>query len=263
MNIILGVVLILFMILEMLFPLRVNREKKVNRLIHNFSFALVALPITRLLTLPLVYGVVLWASKQNMGLLNILDLDPRTEFAIGFLFLDYTLYWWHLANHKIAFLWRFHQVHHADKDMDAATALRFHFGELTLSAGFRCMLAAIFGFGLPALMAFDLAVTSFAIFHHSNFKLPQKLDRFLSYLIVTPLYHQTHHSFYQNETDSNYSAILSVWDRIHQSFKGFFSPSEITIGLPVYEKENYSFFNLLKMPLFKLKKWPSEFKSRL
>ena len=65
--------------------------------------------------------------------------------VLEILFLDYTLWIWHWLNHKVPFLWRFHLVHHIDRDLDASTALRFHFGEMTLSIGFRLVQVAILG----------------------------------------------------------------------------------------------------------------------
>lgn len=260
--IILGFVFFSFVLLEYLFPLRQRRADYLKRFVHNFSLTLLSSPITKLLTLPLVYYVVGAVNKQGLGLLNFISLDHTVQNVLGFLCLDYTIYWWHVLNHKVRFFLRFHQVHHSDKDMDASTVLRFHAGELIFSALVRCVVALVVGFRLEVLIAFDITVTSLATFHHSNLKLPVKLERFLSLLIVTPLFHQNHHSYYLNETDSNYSTIFSFWDRIHKTFTEFKLPNQVTIGVPSFEKTELSFLELLIMPFKKILAWPAPFLKR-
>lgn len=254
-------VLLLFAILENIFPLRVRKEGTAKRYITNILISLFDLPFTRLLTLPLVFFVASFVERSQLGLLNFLKLNSTLHFILGFLLLDYFIYWWHRANHEIRFFWRFHQVHHEDRDMDASTALRFHFGELILSALVRIILILIFGFKIKTILIFDLTVTSVAIFHHSNLLLPSWLEKRLIKVIVTPLFHQNHHSYFQKETDSNYSAIFSVWDRLHKSHTEEMGSEKITIGLPFFQ-EKISFLGLIKMPLNKLKAWPSQYIQR-
>ncbi|MGZ3790025.1 MAG: sterol desaturase family protein [Bacteriovorax sp.] len=254
-------VLMTFILLEHIYPLRVRRESLIKRSLTNLGLALLALPFTRLLTYPFVYSVASFAERSHWGILNLFKLQGPFHLILGFLLLDYFIYWWHLANHRVRFLWRFHQVHHADKDMDASTALRFHFGELLLSALVRIGLILIFGFKIETLMIFDLTVTTVAIFHHSNLKLPLWLEGPISKIIVTPLFHQNHHSFYKRETDSNYSAVFSIWDRLHGSHTSEMSPEKIVIGLPTF-LEKLSLLDLLAMPFAKLKQWPMDLLKR-
>lgn len=260
--IIVMVVLVVCLLMEALFPLRIRRDRTSLRWLHNFSMAIVALPFTRLLALPLVYFFISLSTQYQWGLLNLVSGPAWALNLAGFILLDYCLYWWHVGLHRLKFLWRFHQVHHSDKDMDATTALRFHFGELLLSAALRCALAVVLGFSLETLIVFDLAVTSVSLFHHSNLKLPPTLERILGLLIVTPLFHQSHHSFVLAETDSNFSAIFNFWDKLHRSFSGLFKPSQITIGIPALEVETLTFYKLIKMPVQKVTDWPSQFKER-
>lgn len=251
-----------FLLLEKFFPLRQDTMKKSERLKDNILLAIIGIPFTRFLAYPLVYKIAVKTEGQRLGLFHQLNLSNVVLFLLSFLVLDYLLYWWHRFNHRIPFLWRFHQVHHADPDMDASTALRFHFGELLLSSALRVILIFVFGFSLPVLMSFDVMVTGVALFHHSNLKLNSKLEIFLIQFIVTPRFHQNHHSYFQKETDSNYSAILSVWDRLHGTHTQELEAVVVTIGLPDIGKIRPGLIELITMPVKKLRAWPSKFISR-
>lgn len=255
-------VFIFFYILERKYPLRVEKMRKSSRVKDNLLLAVLGIPFTRFLAYPIVYKVALNVEKDHVGLLQHLVLNEVLLIVLSFLLLDYLLYWWHRLNHRISFLWRFHQVHHADPEMDASTALRFHFGELLLSSGLRVILILVFGFPLKILLAFDVLVTCCALFHHSNLKLPYLLEKSLIRFIVTPHFHQNHHSYFQKETDSNFSAIFSVWDRIHRTHTKEIASSEITIGLPAIGKVMPGFLNLVVMPVKKVSAWPLKFISR-
>lgn len=259
--IILGV-LSIFLILENLFPLRKRRDQSL-RFFHNFFLTVLALPITKLLTLPLVLFVAYTAEVKGHGILNVLSLNPSLHFLLGFLILDYTLYWWHVANHRLRFFWRFHQVHHTDRDMDVTTALRFHFGELVLSAFMRCVLILIFGMQIETILIFDLVVTSATIFHHSNLKLPLWIEKILNLVIVTPLYHQNHHSYYQSETNSNFATIFNFWDRFHFSYTSSHRPEDITIGHPAFNDGKVQFLELIRMPFKVIRNWPQSWRKRI
>jgi sterol desaturase/sphingolipid hydroxylase (fatty acid hydroxylase superfamily) len=126
--------------------------------------------------------------------------------ALDLLLLDGLIYWWHRANHEVPLLWRFHRVHHLDRFLDASTAVRFHFGEVALSAAARA--------GVIVLLALVLAA---AIFHHSNLRLPAPLERALALIVVTPSIHWVHHHRRRIDTDANYSTVLSLWDRLFRS----------------------------------------------
>lgn len=258
----LGIVLASCFILEMVFPLRKKRDQLSSRLFKNSAMALLAFPFTRFLALPVVFLVINFTQTHQWGLLQVLELPPILENLLVIALLDYSLYWWHVSTHYFPLLWRFHQVHHSDKDMDSTTALRFHFGELLLSTAIRCLMAMILGFKLESLMLFDVMVTSFSLFHHSNLKLHPKLDLVLSKIVVTPLFHQSHHSFFQNETNANFSTIFNFWDKLHQSVVPKFPPEQITIGVPALEGEKLNFFLLVRLPFMRLKSWPLELKKR-
>ena len=133
------------------------------------------------------------------------------------LLLDFLIYWWHLANHRIPLLWRFHEVHHLDRFLDTTSALRFHFGEVLLSALARASAIYLRGFPFSSILAFETLLLIATLFHHSNLRLPAGLESALSLLIITPSIHWVHHHARRSDTDSNYGTIFSFWDRFFAS----------------------------------------------
>ena len=159
----------------------------------------------------------IWAAENGIGLLHWLEGSrglPAWSHAVGaVLLLDLWMYLWHRINHSIPFLWRFHRIHHNDPKMDVTTANRFHTGEIVLSSLFRIPVIALLGVHLWELVLYEGLMFAVVQFHHANVGLPERLDRVLRAVVVTPTMHKVHHSRWRPETDSNYSALLSVWDR--------------------------------------------------
>ena len=163
--------------------------------------------------------------------------------------LDYTLWFWHYANHRVPFLWRFHLVHHADRDLDGSTAFRFHFGEHALSVPVRALQVAAIGVEPGALWVFQVVLLASVVFHHSNVRLPVGLERVLVRFVVTPRMHGIHHSIVREETDSNWSSGLTVWDRLHGTLRLDVPQEEITIGVPAFrEPEQVTLGRSLALP---------------
>lgn len=194
--------------------------------------------VAKNLSLAGVNAVLSWAVVVPVSALAASHaLDWRPEWWSGWaglmldlLILDCWIYWWHRANHELPILWRFHEVHHLDEFLDASSALRFHFGEVFLSSLVRA--AVIFLLGVPLLnvVIFETLLAVVAIFHHSNIRLPVWLERALSFLIVTPSIHWVHHHAIRRDTDSNYSALLSVWDRLFGSRSATRRTPDMPIG---------------------------------
>ena len=149
--------------------------------------------------------------------------------AADLLLLDLLIYWWHRANHVVPLLWRFHAVHHYDRFLDTTTAVRFHAGEVLLSAAARAVIIVLLAFPLRSVLIFETLVLLAALFHHSNLRLPPALERRLSRLVVTPSIHWVHHHRLRADTDSNYSTILSLWDPLFASR----SPTQRAPDMPI------------------------------
>jgi sterol desaturase/sphingolipid hydroxylase (fatty acid hydroxylase superfamily) len=157
------------------------------------------------------------------------------EIAAALVLMDYTFYIWHVLMHRVPLLWRFHLVHHADLDLDASTALRFHFTEMLASVPWRA--AQVFLIGLTPL-TFSLWQCVFLIsilFRHSNIELPISWEQWLNKLIVTPRMHGIHHSIVERETNSNWSSGLTVWDWLHGTLRLNVPQTEVTIGVPAFQ----------------------------
>jgi sterol desaturase/sphingolipid hydroxylase (fatty acid hydroxylase superfamily) len=163
--------------------------------------------------------------------------------------LDYTLYLWHVLVHRAPWLWRFHVVHHIDLDLDATTALRFHFAELVLSVPWRAAQILLVGVSPLALSVWQTLLMLSVLFHHSNVRLAVGLERKINLLVVTPRMHGIHHSVVEEETNSNWSSGLTLWDRLHGTLRLDVPQDAIDIGVPAYrEPREVGLGSMLALP---------------
>src|SRR5437763_1335227 len=119
--------------LEQLFPLRRERGALLGRLAVNFAISVFTFLAALTLVQPAAHRALHWAAEKPLGLVHIIKMAPAVRFILSFLLVDLSFYYWHLANHRVPFLWRFHNVHHIDPDLDVSSAIRLHFGEIALS----------------------------------------------------------------------------------------------------------------------------------
>jgi len=230
-------VLVLLFLAERHFPLRHLRKPLLRRLFVNGCMSLLTLITALALVRPTVLSTLAWTDKNEFGFLFLFSLPGWIEGILGFLLLDLSFYYWHRMNHQISFLWRFHNVHHFDPDMDVSTGFRFHFVEVVFSVLFRALQMVTLGITLPVFLLYEFSFQTVTYFHHSNLRLYGKFDRFLNLFMVTPCMHGVHHSNYHNETNSNYSVICSLWDRLHRTFDDDTPQSNILIGVPGYSQD--------------------------
>lgn len=216
---------------------RCLRSRKMSRLKRIETNSVVAIPsfsLLRFLLLPVMVWLAMKNTKLKFGFNYLYKAHPVVKGFVACLIMDYTNYIWHRLNHCIPFLWRFHLVHHTDVDLDVSTAFRFHFGELIGSVFFRGGFAFLSGATPLTVLLYEILFEAETQFHHSNWKLPYKFENHLNRIIVTPRMHGIHHSNVKPETDSNYSVIFSVWDRIHNTLDLNKKQNEIVIGVPAY-----------------------------
>jgi sterol desaturase/sphingolipid hydroxylase (fatty acid hydroxylase superfamily) len=191
-----------------------------------------------------------WAQANRFGILEWSEMPTWVEAAAAVLLFDFWTYWWHRMNHRIPFLWRFHRLHHSDPYMDVTTASRFHLGEIFMSSALRIPFIILIGADLWHLALYETIMFSIVQLHHANIGLPPALDRFLRSVIVTPAMHKVHHSRRQRETDSNYTSLLSVWDRLFRSFRLRDELHDIRFGLENYDdRDKQTIFGMLKTPI--------------
>jgi sterol desaturase/sphingolipid hydroxylase (fatty acid hydroxylase superfamily) len=208
------VAFILFSALELSFPWRqwplavLQRSYMVN----------IGIFVINNLVLPLLSVSTLLALAERYSGSSLLDgLPPLTQAVLSLLLFDLTLYFWHWISHKFAWLWQFHRVHHSDPTMNVSTAFRVHMLDHLTMMGFK--LAYVIGFGVSkeTLVWNEAITTLFLMFHHSN--LTFKGEGILGHLVIVPYLHRLHHSTQRREHDSNYGAVLSVWDRLFGTLK--------------------------------------------
>lgn len=217
--------LLAFVILERLFPVA-RWVGGMARVAKNLALGLCNVAIGPLIVIPVT---VFAAGQAPLWRPDV--LTGWSGLAFDIVALDFWIYWWHRANHKAPFLWRFHAVHHLDETLDASTALRFHFGEVVLSAVARAVVIFLIAIPLTSVLVFESLLAVVTIFHHSNLKLPRSLERALSFVIVTPSIHWIHHHAERADTDSSYATLLSLWDRLFGSRSLTVRTAELPIGL--------------------------------
>lgn len=208
-------------------PLRLPVEPKARRVARNLALAASGAAALAILERPVVEPLARLMEKKRWGLAR---LPPVLAVPLSIALLDYTLYLWHVLTHRVPLLWRFHLVHHADLDLDASTALRFHFGELAISVAFRTAQVAVLGVAPLPLSLWRTLLQLSILFHHSNLRLDPRFESLLSRWIVTPRLHGIHHTASIEETDSNWSSGLTLWDRLHGTLRT--RESGLPIGLP-------------------------------
>lgn len=198
---------------------------------------------------PLTSRLSKWVRRRRFGLLQWIRLPRWMEVGLSVALLDYTLYVWHVLTHRIPFLWRFHRVHHADRDLDASTALRFHFLEMVLSVPWRCLQVLAIGAAPYSLALWQSTTLAAILFHHSNVRLPKRLEGRLSRLFMTPRLHGIHHSVVPEEVNSNWSTIFSWPDALHGTRRTDVAQEDIDIGVPeVHERSELTLGKLVRMP---------------
>ena len=235
------VILILSLGLLSALELRVPKEKWSAKSIRqsyktNFSlfiFNSLIMSLLSAVSLPLL-------AKHNSGhglLSNI--ADPTSKAVLAFLALDFLLYVWHKASHSFDYLWRFHRVHHNDPSLNVSTGFRVHVVELFIIHILKAVLIIAMGMSQMMVLTNELVMTLFIMFHHTNISF--KGEKWLGLMIIVPYLHRTHHSTERAEHDSNYGAVLSVWDRI------FGTLSELEpAGIGIKCSSPLDFVNLLK-----------------
>jgi sterol desaturase/sphingolipid hydroxylase (fatty acid hydroxylase superfamily) len=221
----LGVFLGLFALLatlEVLAPRRVPAQPRSTRWFTNMSIMVLDTLALRALAIALPFlaiGAAMDAGRMGWGLFNALDWPLWVEVVLAILILDLAIWAQHLVTHKLPILWRFHRVHHADRDFDVTTALRFHPVEILASMLLKIGLVYLLGPAALAVLLFEIILNGTAMFNHSNLRLPLWLDRVVRLVLVTPDMHRVHHSIHRHEHDSNYGFALSVWDRIFRTYR--------------------------------------------
>nr|WP_245165243.1 sterol desaturase family protein [Stappia sp. 28M-7] len=224
---------------ELALPRRALIFSRARRWTTNLAIVATDTAVLRIVFPMAAVGVAQWAGDQGLGLFPALGMPLWIAGLLGFVLLDFAVWAEHWASHKIPLLWRIHRMHHADRDIDLTTALRFHPLEIVLSMVWKAAVVVAFGIPVMAVLVFEVVLNGAAMFNHANVRLPLTLDRWLRLLVVTPDMHRVHHSVIRRETDSNYGFNLAIWDRLFGTYVA--QPAKghegMTIGLDEYQHE--------------------------
>ncbi len=253
-----AVLFVTLALLQWKWPLRLQHSGVINRILRNALFSLPGFALARLSLVPIPLLASLWAAHHHGGLLRWLPFPTPfwLTFGVGLVLMDYLYWWWHVALHLVPFLWRFHNVHHCDLDMDVSTSLRFHLGEVVLSVPFRVLAVLVFGIDFASLVVFELLFETANFFEHSNWRIPLAIERLLHLFFVTPRMHGIHHSIVERETNSNWGTVFSWWDKLHRTLRRDIPQSEITIGVASYRNEQeLTWGRLFLLPFQKQRPW--------
>lgn len=231
------VVLIALWTLEGIVPAFSGRHRRSGHAAHNLMLGLINGVVAAVLFGTALLAVTEWARHESFGLLQQFAWPAPAEWLIALIAFDLWMYAWHRLNHTVPLLWRFHAVHHADRELDVTSAVRFHTGEIVLSSLARLAVLPLLGMTMPQLLLYEAVLLPVILFHHSNVNIPPRLDAALRWIIPTPWMHWVHHSRLQPETDSNYGSVLSLWDRLFRTFRLRADPRLIELGLDDDAKE--------------------------
>lgn len=247
--------LLLLWIIEGAIPLLSLPYKK-NKWRHasvNFYFAIIHLIIHTGFAV-LIVLLSDFCKQTGFGITQWLNTATIWTIVISFLALDFFGGWLvHLVQHKTRFLWRFHIIHHSDNTVDVTTSLRHHPIESVLRGVFFMMGVLAAGAPMYAVMIFQTILVLAVQFTHANIRLPHWVDKMASFIIVSPNMHKVHHHWQQPYTDSNYGAVLAIWDRIFGTFPTL-DPAQIRYGLDRYypNDRDEDFKLLMRKPFQKL-----------
>jgi sterol desaturase/sphingolipid hydroxylase (fatty acid hydroxylase superfamily) len=246
---VLGIAYASLFLLERARPLRRPKERLLPRLLVNIAISATAFAAAAAFVRPAAAAVLGFTQSESFGVVPLMGLTGAFEIMAAFLLLDLSFYYWHVANHRIQFLWRFHNVHHIDPDLDVTTAFRFHFVEVAFSAGFRAVQVLLIGPSLAAFVVYEIAFQLGTLFHHSNLRIALPIERALNVAFVTPRMHGIHHSDIRAENLTNFGVVFSWWDRLHRTLCLNVPQAEVTIGIPGYSsREDNALWRSWRMP---------------
>lgn len=203
---------------EHYWPRHSAAPRRRQRWLVNMGLAAIDTACLRLLMPWLAIDAALWAQAHHFGLLYALKVPPLLAAVIAFFALDLLIYGQHRLLHRVGFLWRLHRVHHTDLALDVTSAARFHPVEILLSMAFKIGAVLLLGAGPVLVLSFEIVLSCFAIITHANVAVPERLDRLLRMLIVTPDMHRIHHSVQSIEHNRNFGFHVSWWDRAFGSY---------------------------------------------
>ena len=242
--------LTILLLIESGIPLFKMDYKKLAHAGINIVFTLITIMVNLIGAMGILLAVR-FNEVYGFGLLNIFELPTWLYVIIGLVLLDLIGAWLiHWIQHSVKWMWKFHLIHHTDPHVDATSGLRAHPGENIFRLFFTTLAVIVTGASFGLVMMYQTLSVFFAHFTHANIKIPHKIDKYLSYILVTPNFHKVHHHYVQPYTDSNYGNIFSIWDHIFGTVKELDIMKELVYGIDTHMEryEHSSIKNLLMIP---------------
>lgn len=240
-------------LVEQLWPRRVRSQARLLRWPNNLGIMALGAILVRLLVPLTAMGAAALAEANQWGLFQQFRLPQALTIVLGLLLLDLAIWAQHRLFHAIPWLWRLHRMHHADLDFDVTTGIRFHPLEILLSMLIKVAVVMALGLSPLTVLVFEILLNGTSLFNHGNLRLPASLDRYLRWFVVTPDMHRVHHSWYRDETDSNFGFNLPWWDRLFGTYRA--QPRDghekMIIGLPVFRDAGASRLDRLLLQPFR------------
>ena len=249
-----GVVFLAVALAERRAPRRRAGTATAPRWIANLGLVAVDTLLLRLLSAASAVGTALAVEARGWGVFNRLLWPAWCEGVVAVVILDFAIYLQHVLFHAVPLLWRFHRVHHSDRDFDVTTGVRFHPVEVLLSVIYKMAVVAVLGLPAVAVLTFEVILNATSLFNHGNVLLPVGMDRVLRWFLVTPDMHRVHHSPLRVETDSNFGFNLPWWDRLFGTYRAQPTTAHdaMAIGLDgLRQPDRWPLFGLLAMPFWR------------
>ncbi len=238
-----ALVLLVLAVAERVWPAR-GDARPARRQLSNLALVAIDTLVLRLAFPLLAVALAISVHGEGGGLFGAFDGPLWLELPLALLLLDVAIYWQHRLLHRIPLLWRLHRVHHSDLAFDVTTGVRFHPFEIGLSMVIKLGLVVALGAHPAAVVMFEVLLSAFSLFTHADFAFPPRVERILRMLVVTPSMHRIHHSVRREETDSNYSFLLSLWDRVFGSYRDSAAQPERSMPLGLLQWRDASALGL-------------------
>lgn len=192
------------------------------------------------LILNLIFGIFTikvcqFTIDHHFGLYNMVHWPLWLVVITAVFMMDFFgQYLPHWLMHKVKFMWKFHMVHHSDTKVDVTTGTRHHPGEWLFRESSAIIGILVLGLPIGLYFLYRGCAALFTHFNHANIRVPLAIDKPISWIFVSPNMHKAHHHFQRPLTDTNYSNIFSLWDRIFGTF-AYEDPLHLKYGLDVLD----------------------------
>jgi len=210
--------LLVVAIWEFCLPRRQREFPALRRRLGNIGFWILNLVLAAFLLPPAAFVRPRIEALSGLALPSWPIADSGLSVVAAFLLLDLIRYLVHRCEHAVPLFWRLHALHHSDPDVDVTTAVRHHPLEDIPCSAIYWLAVLVLDIPVAAVISHGLAVFTTAAVQHSNIRLPEQAERLLQPVLVTVDMHRIHHSVVFDRANSNYGAVLSVWDRLFGTY---------------------------------------------